>query len=152
MSWVRDRLFALVLAIGLLLLAGASYAQTFEAALAGFAADSYSDTEAAIAAVAVSGNPLAVQVINALQDGRLQFGADDKKIYIQTASGALLDAATGAADRRRAAGQSQPGASEQSLTPCGRCRGWRAHIAVARSGKTIATPPTPCSSRAMPMR
>ncbi|MGZ5897306.1 MAG: urea ABC transporter permease subunit UrtB [Xanthobacteraceae bacterium] len=93
MSWVRDRLFALMLVFGLLLPAGAQ-AQTFEAALAGFATDSYSDTEAAITAIAASGNPLALQVISALQDGRLQFSAD-KKIYIQTPGG-LLDAATGA--------------------------------------------------------
>lgn len=95
MSWVRDCLLALMLVVGLLLPAGAQ-TQTFETALAGFATDSYSDTEAAITGVAASGNPLALQVINALQDGRLQFSATDKKIYIQTSSG-LLDAATGAA-------------------------------------------------------
>lgn len=96
MSWVRDVLFALVLAFGLWLPTSVSHAQTYEAALAGFATDSYSDTDTAIGAVAVSGNPLAVQVINALQDGRLLF-SDDKKIYIKQPSGALLDAATGAA-------------------------------------------------------
>ena len=96
MRWVRDSLFAFVLAFGLLLQAGASYAQTYQAALAGFATDSYSDTETAITAVAASGDPLALQVVNALQDGRLFF-SDDKKIYIKEVSGALLDAETGTA-------------------------------------------------------
>jgi urea transport system permease protein len=95
MDCVRDRLFAFAFAMVLMLSAAASHAQTYEAALGGFAADSYSDTDAAIGAVAASGNPLALQVIDALQAGRLLFNSDDKKVYIREASGALLDAATG---------------------------------------------------------
>ena len=92
-----ERCVALVVALGLLL-AGvlAAHAQTYEEALAKFAADSFNDTDAGIASVAASGNPLAAQVIEALQDGRLLYKADDKKIYIRTAAGATLDAATGA--------------------------------------------------------
>ena len=62
-------------------------AQSYEQALAGFAADSFSDTDAAIAGVAGSGHPLAAKVIGALQDGRLLFNPDDKKIYVREASG-----------------------------------------------------------------
>src|SRR5262245_19575184 len=95
MADLRARLAALVLAVAALV-AGSlpGNAQTYEQALAGFAADSFSDTDAAITAVAISGNPLAVTVIGALQDGRLLFNPDDKKIYIREPAG-LVDAATG---------------------------------------------------------
>ena len=78
---------ALVLTLALLLIgAPAAYAQSYEEALAKFAADSYSDTDAAVAGVAASGNPLAAQVIEALQDGRLLFSAGDKKVYLKKPS------------------------------------------------------------------
>src|ERR1051325_8178026 len=89
-----ERIIALVFALGLLV-AGTlnANAQSYEAALAGFAKDSFNDTDAAIGAVAASGSPLAVQVVEALQDGRLQFGGD--KVFIRDKGGAILDAATG---------------------------------------------------------
>src|SRR6476620_1779255 len=89
-----ERIIALVFALGLLI-AGAlgASAQNYEAALAGFTKDSFNDTDAAIGAVAASGNPLAVQVIEALQDGRLAFSADT--VFIRDKGGAILDAATG---------------------------------------------------------
>jgi urea transport system permease protein len=97
---VRNRAFALVIACCLILIAGLASpqqasAQSFESALAGFAADSFGDTETAITAVATSGNPLAADVINALQDGRLLFNPASKKVYVRTAAGAINDAATG---------------------------------------------------------
>src|SRR5205807_237967 len=52
-------------------------------------------TDAAIAAVAASGNPLAEQVITALQGGRLLFSAELKKVYIREPSGTILDAGSG---------------------------------------------------------
>src|SRR6185436_5005726 len=100
---MRDRFgrcVALLLSLGLIL-AGAVAAsaqgniQAYEAALAKFAGDSYNDTDAGIAGVATSGNPLAERVILALQDGRLLFDPEDKKIYIQQEAGPTLDAATG---------------------------------------------------------
>ncbi len=100
---MRDRFgrcVALLLSLGLIL-AGAVAAnaqgntQAYEAALAKFAGDSYNDTDAGIAGVATSGNPLAERVITALQDGRLLFNPDDKKIYIRQEAGPTLDAATG---------------------------------------------------------
>jgi urea transport system permease protein len=72
-----------------------SGAQGYEQALERFAADSFNDTDAAITAVAGSGHRLAAKVIGALQDGRLLFNPDDKKIYMRDAAGGLLDAATG---------------------------------------------------------
>jgi urea transport system permease protein len=96
MSVVYGRLAALVIAIGLLIaIVPVAKADSFEDALARFAADSYDDTEAAISAIAASGNPRAAQVIGALQDGRLLVSAESKKVYIKDAAGSLLDAATG---------------------------------------------------------
>ncbi len=48
---------------------------------------------------------LAAKVIGALQDGRLLFNPDDKKVYVREPSGALIDAATGKA----VAGEAPPG-------------------------------------------
>ena len=89
-----ERIIAVVFAVGLLL-AGAlgANAQNYEAALAGFTKDSFNDTDGAIGAVAASGSPLSLQVIEALQDGRLAFSGD--KVFIREKSGAVLDAATG---------------------------------------------------------
>jgi urea transport system permease protein len=89
-----ERIIALVFVFGLLI-AGSlnANAQTYEAALAGFAKNAFNDTDAAISAVAASGNPLAVQVIEALHDGRLLYGAD--KVFIRDKAGAILNAATG---------------------------------------------------------
>jgi urea transport system permease protein len=99
---LRARVAVLVLApvliLGhLMLAAGPAAAQSYEQALSGFAADSYTDTDAAITGVASSGSPLAAKVIEALQDGRLLFNPEDKKIYVREASGRMLDAATGQA-------------------------------------------------------
>ena len=73
----------------------AAFADAYEDALAGFTTDEYSDTSESITAVATSGNPLAAPLIAAIQDGRLQFSAKDKKVFIKTADDKLIDAATG---------------------------------------------------------
>jgi urea transport system permease protein len=86
------------LALGLCLLviaASGASAQSYEEALAKFAADSFGETDAAIAGVAASGNPLAPKVIGALQDGRLLFNPEDKKVFLREPDGKVLDAATG---------------------------------------------------------
>ncbi|MEA2940026.1 MAG: urea transport system permease protein [Bradyrhizobium sp.] len=95
------RVVALVFAVGLLAF-GVSHAnaqdsgpQAYDNALAGFTTDSFDDTDKAIIAVAVSGNPLAAQVIEALRDGRLLFSAEQKKVYFRDAAGAIVDASTG---------------------------------------------------------
>src|SRR4029077_8436198 len=89
-----ERIIALVFALGLLIAGtvGAN-AQGYDAALAGFTKDSFNDTDKAITAVAASGSPLALQVIEALQDGRLFFSGD--KGFIKDKAGATLEAATG---------------------------------------------------------
>ena len=78
-------------------LASAARAQSLEEALAGFTTDDYSDTDKAITDLAASGNPRAVDIIGALQEGRLFFNAEAKKVYIKDKSDTLQDAATGAA-------------------------------------------------------
>jgi urea transport system permease protein len=70
----------------------------FEDAVTQFANDSFSDTEAAVGAVATSGNPLAFPIIDALADGRLLADPQSKKVYIKDkADGKVIDAATGEA-------------------------------------------------------
>ena len=68
MSGSQGRCGALVLALALLLagtFAAHAQTQTYEQALEKFTADSYGDTDAAVAGVAASGNPLAAQVVEA---------------------------------------------------------------------------------------
>ena len=88
------RAAGLVLALCLLFGAVTARAASFAAAIAPFAADSFADSEAAIAAVAGSGHPLAPRVIGALQQGQLLFDANSRRVVIKDGSN-LIDAATG---------------------------------------------------------
>jgi urea transport system permease protein len=98
MSILHDRLLAFVLALMMCAVGGSSAnAQSYETALAAFTTDSFNDTDSAITGIVASGNPLAEKVIVALQESRLLFSAELKKVYIRESSGALLDAATGQA-------------------------------------------------------
>src|ERR1700751_6480213 len=99
---------ALAVALGLLLAMAAANAQSFDEALAGFTADSFSDTETAINAVARSGNPRAAQGVAALQDGRLLFDPDAKKVYVKEPDDRIADAATGEAAAGVAPAKLQP--------------------------------------------
>ena len=90
---IRRILLALLMLLGL---SAAARADAYTDALARFAADSYAETEAAIEGVAQSGNPLAVDVVAALRDGRLLVRAADKSVFIGWADGALRAGATGA--------------------------------------------------------
>ena len=90
------RLRTLVLAALLIAVAAPALAGPFEDAVAKFATDDFSDTEEAIGVVASSGNKLAYPIISALQDERLMFDADSKKVYVKQADGKIIDAATGA--------------------------------------------------------
>ncbi len=94
---VFDRLRALALAVLLIAFAVPALAGPFEDAIGKFATDDFSDTEEAIGVVASSGNPLAYPIISALQDERLMFDADSKKVYIKQTDGKAIDAETGAA-------------------------------------------------------
>src|SRR5262250_652286 len=72
-------------------------AANLEEALAHFATDYYGEIEEGIAAVAGSGDPRAASIIEALQDGRLFYSAERKKVYYRDVSGTLFDAVTAAA-------------------------------------------------------
>src|SRR5262245_61326785 len=95
-----DRLVAFVVALGLLVAAGLpasaqGESRSYEGALAGFLSDSFGDTTRAVGSVATSGDPLAENIIRALQDGRLAVSAEAKKVYIRETGGAVIDAASG---------------------------------------------------------
>src|SRR5690349_10191910 len=92
MTSLRCILQAFVLLIGM---ASAAIAGPYEDALPKFAADSYADTEAAIGAVAGSGHAQALNVVEALRDGRLMVA--NGQVYIRDAAGQFTDAATGQA-------------------------------------------------------
>ena len=79
-----DRALALVLLLGLLFAAAVSaQAGPYEDALPGFTEGTLSDTGEAIDKVAASGNPAAAGLLEALQDARLMFSAEQKKVYHQ---------------------------------------------------------------------
>jgi urea transport system permease protein len=90
-----DRIAALF--VVLCLFTGAAtvaQAASFDDAISQFTNDSFADTEAAIAAVAASGHPMASRVIGALQQGQLLFDATSRKVAIKDGAN-LIDAATG---------------------------------------------------------
>jgi urea transport system permease protein len=91
-----DRFIALVLALGVVaaVMTGAQ-AGPYEDALSRFTADSFDETIEGINGVAASGNALAAPVIRALQEGRLLFSAESKRVFIRESSDQLIDAATG---------------------------------------------------------
>jgi urea transport system permease protein len=97
----NDRFIALVLVIGVLVfgllaaLTADAQAGPYEDALSRFSADSFDETIEGINGVVASGNALAAPVITALQDGRLLFSAESKRIFIRDRSDQLIDAATG---------------------------------------------------------
>jgi urea transport system permease protein len=130
------RCVALFVSLGLMLAGLAAHAQgnaqAYEAALAKFAGDSYNDTDAGIAGVAASGNPLAERVILALQDGRLLFDPEAKKIYIQEEAGRpVLDAASG---------KPVSGAAPAGLKPVRINNRLRRSIEAALGGLTLLAP------------
>ncbi|MPZ39303.1 MAG: urea ABC transporter permease subunit UrtB [Rhizobiales bacterium] len=96
MRVVRHGVSSLIVMLWLVLIGtSAAQAQDIESALSGFTADSFADTDSAVGAVARSGSPLAIPVIEALQEGRLLFSTQQKRVYVRDRTGAVLDAATG---------------------------------------------------------
>ena len=65
-------------------------------ALAHFLEDDFSETDTGITEVAASGDPRALTIIEALQDGRLSYSAEQKTVFYKDKAGKLIDAATGA--------------------------------------------------------
>jgi urea transport system permease protein len=70
-------------------------AAAYAKALTLFAQDSFNDTDAAVATIGASGHPNAEPIVRGLQDGRLLFSADTKKVFLKDAAGTLTDLATG---------------------------------------------------------
>ena len=94
---IRQRLVILLLAIGLSIAAlqGASAAAPLDDALARLAADSFAETEKAIAEIAASGAPTAEAILAALADRRLFLSAADKAVYFKDKDGRHLRCRTG---------------------------------------------------------
>jgi urea transport system permease protein len=92
-----DGLALVLLALAMAFAAPAARAANLDEAIAHFTQDDFSETDAGISAVAESGDPRAATIIEALQDGRLQYSAEQKKVFYKDAGGKLIDAATGAA-------------------------------------------------------
>jgi urea transport system permease protein len=90
MTSLRSILQAFVLLIGM---TSGAFAGPYEDSLSKFAADTYGDTEAAVSGVAGSGHALALNVVEALRDGRLL--VESGQVYVRDPSGKVIDAATG---------------------------------------------------------
>src|SRR5215470_2444660 len=127
-----DRFIALVLALGVLaaVITGAR-AGPYEDALAHFTADSFDQTIEGINAVAASGNTLAAPVIRALQEGRLFFSADGRRVFIREQGDQLIDAATG---------QSVAGGEPPDLAPVRLNNRLRRIVEAALGGLTLMAP------------
>jgi urea transport system permease protein len=96
MRALGDRFVALLLSLGLIAaLVTSARAGPYEDALLRFTADSFGETIEGINGVVASGNPLAATVVGALQEGRLLFSAQSKRVFIKDPSDRLIDAATG---------------------------------------------------------
>ncbi len=79
----------------LFVLAAPAFAQSLDAALDRFAADSFPETEAAVAAIARSGEPRGVDILDALLDRRLFAAGASKAVFLRTVAGEGQDARTG---------------------------------------------------------
>ena len=132
-----DRFIALVLAIGVLVfgllaaLTAGAQAGPYEDALSRFSADSFDETIEGINGVVTSGNALAAPVITALQDGRLLFSAESKRIFIRDRSDQLIDAATG---------EPIAGSPPADLTPVRLNNRLRRIVEAALGGLTLMAP------------
>lgn len=90
-------LASLVLGLAILIAALApGRAQSIDAALEKLTRDSFADTAEAVGELATSGHPRAAAIVQALQDGKLEFSAADKTLFIRADTG-VVEAATGAA-------------------------------------------------------
>jgi urea transport system permease protein len=80
-----------------LALGSTAAAGSFDDALSRFASSKFDEIEAAVTAVAASGEPRAVAVLEALATGNLLVQPAGRRVYIKSGTGALSDAATGEA-------------------------------------------------------
>jgi urea transport system permease protein len=94
MRVLGGRFIALVLALGFVVISNTGVrADPYTEALVHFTADSFDQTIDGVNAVAASGSPLAPKVIAALQEGRLLFSAESKRVFIRDPFDQLIDAA-----------------------------------------------------------
>ena len=132
-----DRFIALVFAIGVLVsgvlaaLTTGAQAGPYEDALSRFSADSFDQTIEGINEVVASGNALAAPVITALQEGRLLFSAESKRVFIREQPDRLIDAATG---------QAAAGPAPADLAPVRLNNRLRRIVEAALGGLTLMAP------------
>ena len=132
-----DRFIALVFAIGVLVsgvlavLTTGAQAGPYEDALSRFSADSFDQTIEGINEVVASGNALAAPVITALQEGRLLFSAENKRVLIREQPDRLIDAATG---------QPAAGPAPADLAPVRLNNRLRRIVEAALGGLTLMAP------------
>ena len=132
-----DRFIALVFAIGVLVsgvlavLTTGAQAGPYEDALSRFSADSFDQTIEGINEVVASGNAFAAPVITALQEGRLLFSAESKRVFIREQPDRLIDAATG---------QPAAGAAPADLAPVRLNNRLRRIVEAALGGLTLMAP------------
>src|SRR5260370_29139307 len=84
------RWVAVLLAIALAFAAPRLRAAGLEEALAHFATDDYGEIEAGITAVVESGDPRAASILEALQDDRLLYSAEQRRVFYKDPSGRLI--------------------------------------------------------------
>jgi urea transport system permease protein len=92
-----SRVGVLLLALVLVFAISPLRAAGLDEALAHFTTDDFGEIADGITAVAESGDPRAASILEALQDGRLLYSAEQKKVFIKDPSGRLVDAATAGA-------------------------------------------------------
>jgi urea transport system permease protein len=132
-----DRFIALVFAIGVLVsgvlaaLTTGAQAGPYEDALSRFSADSFDQTIEGINEVVASGNAFAAPVITALQEGRLLFSAESKRVFIREQPDRLIDAATG---------QPAVGPAPADLAPVRLNNRLRRTVEAALGGLTLMAP------------
>ena len=132
-----DRFIALVFAIGVLVsgvlaaLTTGAQAGPYEDALSRFSADSFDQTIEGINEVVASGNALAAPVITALQEGRLLFSTESKRVFIREQPDRLIDADTG---------QPAAGPAPADLAPVRLNNRLRRIVEAALGGLTLMAP------------
>jgi urea transport system permease protein len=128
---------ARVLALGVLVfgvpaaVTTGAQAGPYEDALSRFSADSFDQTIDGINEVVASGNALAARVITALQEGRLLFSAESKRVFIRDKSDRLIDAVTG---------EPIVGSPPADLTPVRLNNRLRRIVEAALGGLTLMAP------------
>jgi urea transport system permease protein len=95
MRFRRACLVALLLAFSYVLGCTVAHTASLDEALAHFTTDDFGETIVGVNEVAASGDPRALIIIRALQDGQLLYSAQKKAVYLKNESGKLTDGATG---------------------------------------------------------